>query len=362
MQAFFSWLLRIDRPDEDTRRRGRTVVILALSLMVLAAAFVPVVLFQAQVDPKVFALLGVPILLYAVVVALARRGLVAFAGLLFIAIEIISILGSILSTGQVSYTPFFLALAVLAASLTLRPWQIWPVLAITIGGLIVVALLLPQNPFADPTSIQFVLGSMLLLGVTAVMSFLGAKTTSNALSAARQARAEAETYAQALSHTNAELETAIADRTAALQSALAEVQARADAQDRLLAELDQQRRAMRELSVPVIPISAQTLIMPLVGELDTARLAQIQEQALQALQRTAARYLVLDITGVPVVDTQVAQGLVAVVEAARLLGAQVIMVGIRPEVAQSIVGLGLSFQGMRTAADLQSALGQLVLN
>lgn len=123
-----------------------------------------------------------------------------------------------------------------------------------------------------------------------------------------------------------------------------------------LAIIQQQRDAIRELSVPVLPINRNTLVMPLVGALDTTRLMQVQEQALGRLAATRARRLLLDVTGVPVIDTQVAQGLIRVVQAARLLGAQVILVGIRPEVAQSIVGLGVQLTGIRTFSDLQSAL------
>jgi rsbT co-antagonist protein RsbR len=115
---------------------------------------------------------------------------------------------------------------------------------------------------------------------------------------------------------------------------------------------------IKDLAVPVIPISATTLVMPLVGALDTTRLRQVQEQSLQALNRTSARTLIFDITGVPVVDSQVAQGLLMTVRAARLLGAQVTLVGIRPEVAQSIVGLGLDLSDVSTFSDLQSALSR----
>lgn len=99
-----------------------------------------------------------------------------------------------------------------------------------------------------------------------------------------------------------------------------------------------------------------TLVMPLVGALDSARLAQVEEQALERLEASRARRLLLDITGVPSVDAQVAQGLVRVVQAARLLGARATLVGIRPEVAQSIVNLGLDLSHIHTESDLQSAL------
>jgi anti-anti-sigma regulatory factor len=152
------------------------------------------------------------------------------------------------------------------------------------------------------------------------------------------------------------LETTVAERTSALQTALDDVHTRAEEQARLLNEIEDQRATIQDLSVPVIPVSATTLVMPLVGALDSTRLQQLQNQCLHALEQRSARTLVLDITGVPIVDSQVAQGLLMTVRAARLLGADVALVGIRPEVAQSIVGLGIELRDVRTFSDLQSAL------
>jgi rsbT co-antagonist protein RsbR len=156
----------------------------------------------------------------------------------------------------------------------------------------------------------------------------------------------------------ASLEAQVVERTAALQSALAEVESRATEQARLLDENQQQRTTIMEISVPVLPISVDTLVMPLIGTMDSSRLRQLHQQALHALEQSSARRLLLDITGVPVVDSQVAQGLIVTVNAGRLLGAEVMLVGIRPEVAQAIVGLGLNLSGIRTFSDLQTALQQ----
>jgi rsbT co-antagonist protein RsbR len=123
-----------------------------------------------------------------------------------------------------------------------------------------------------------------------------------------------------------------------------------------LAQIEEQRAAIREMSVPVLPLTKTTLVMPLVGALDSARLHLLQDQALRAISQSAARCLLLDITGVPVVDTHVAQELLKVVRAARLLGAEVVLVGIRPEVAQSIVGLGLQLGEVVTQGTLQSGI------
>ncbi|NTV62599.1 MAG: STAS domain-containing protein [Oscillochloris sp.] len=155
------------------------------------------------------------------------------------------------------------------------------------------------------------------------------------------------------------LEVMVGERTTALETALGDLRQQAEQQARLIAENAQQRDYIREMSVPVMPISDNTLVMPLVGALDTARLIDIQQQALGQLEASRARHLLIDITGVPVVDTQVAQGLIRVVHAARLLGAYVTLVGIRPEVAQSIVGLGIDLRDIRTHSTLQSALGQV---
>lgn len=123
-----------------------------------------------------------------------------------------------------------------------------------------------------------------------------------------------------------------------------------------LATIEAQRDLMREMSVPVLPVNRDTLVMPLVGALDEERLAQIQDQALNRIEATRARRLLLDITGVPMVDTRIAQGLIQVVQAARMLGSEVTLVGIRPEVAQSIVGLGVNLGGIRVHRDLHGAL------
>lgn len=153
-----------------------------------------------------------------------------------------------------------------------------------------------------------------------------------------------------------DLEQQIAARTSALEQALADVRTRADAQTHLLEEVAQQRAVIRELSVPVIPVNQRTLVMPLVGAFDAARLHDVQEQALRAIERVGAKLLVLDITGVPLVDSHVAQGILTVVQATQLLGAETVLVGIRPEVAQTMVGLGLAMPGLRTASSLQDVL------
>jgi rsbT co-antagonist protein RsbR len=166
----------------------------------------------------------------------------------------------------------------------------------------------------------------------------------------------------ALEQARADLEGQVAMRTADLRGVLADVQARAEAQAQLLDENTQQRNAIREMSVPILPVSAEAIVIPLIGALDSHRLRIIQEQALQAISQSSARYVLLDITGVSVVDTQVAQGLMSVVQAARLLGAEVILVGVRPEVAQTVVSLGMDLSGVPTRQSLREGIAYTTTN
>jgi rsbT co-antagonist protein RsbR len=127
-----------------------------------------------------------------------------------------------------------------------------------------------------------------------------------------------------------------------------------------LATIDAQRDVIREMSVPVLPLSQSALVLPLVGALDSERLGLVQEQALHSIEQMSARFLILDITGVPIVDTAVAQGLIQVVQAARLLGSEVVLVGIRPEVAQAVVGLGIHLSDIVTRSTLQSGIAYVL--
>jgi rsbT co-antagonist protein RsbR len=120
--------------------------------------------------------------------------------------------------------------------------------------------------------------------------------------------------------------------------------------------IDAQKAAIRELSTPLIPLSDNLIVMPLVGTLDSARAQQVMETLLQGVQNTDAEFVILDITGVSVVDTQVANVLIQAANAVRLLGAQVIITGIRPDVAQTLVYLGTNLRGIITRSTLQRGI------
>jgi DNA-binding LacI/PurR family transcriptional regulator/anti-anti-sigma regulatory factor len=117
---------------------------------------------------------------------------------------------------------------------------------------------------------------------------------------------------------------------------------------------------VRELGSPVIPLLPEVLLIPLVGVIDSLRAQQIIEAVLQGVSSHQATTVLLDISGVPLVDTQVAHALIQATRAAGLLGARVILIGVRPEIAQSIVGLGISIHQFATQPTLAAAVQALL--
>jgi anti-anti-sigma factor len=120
--------------------------------------------------------------------------------------------------------------------------------------------------------------------------------------------------------------------------------------------INSQRSVIRELSSPIVPISEGALVLPLIGAIDSTRAQQITETLLEAIGEQRADTVIVDITGIPVVDTRVAHHLLQAAQAARLLGAQVILVGITPEVAQTIVQLGINMSSILTYSTLREGL------
>ena len=120
--------------------------------------------------------------------------------------------------------------------------------------------------------------------------------------------------------------------------------------------VQRQQQEMLELSTPVVKLWDGILALPMIGTLDSARTQLVMESLLQRIVETGSQLAIIDITGVPVVDTLVAQYLLKTVTAARLMGAECIISGIRPQIAQTIVHLGVDLTGVSTKASLADAL------
>ncbi len=120
--------------------------------------------------------------------------------------------------------------------------------------------------------------------------------------------------------------------------------------------LEAQRAAIRELSTPVIQVWEGILVLPIVGTVDSDRARQIMESLLTRIVETQSEIVILDITGVPMVDTAVANHLIMTVQAAKMLGARSIVTGLSPRIAQTIVELGVDLGGIATCANLRAGL------
>ena len=118
----------------------------------------------------------------------------------------------------------------------------------------------------------------------------------------------------------------------------------------------QQQEAIRELSTPVLQVRERLLILPIIGVIDAQRARQIMEQLLRGIRTNRAKVVVIDITGVAAMDATVANHLVQTVEASRLLGAIVIVTGLSPEIAQTLVNIGVDLGKMNTVGDLQGGI------
>ncbi|MGB9752301.1 PAS domain-containing protein [Roseiflexus castenholzii] len=132
-----------------------------------------------------------------------------------------------------------------------------------------------------------------------------------------------------------------------------------ESREQLRATVEEQERliqAIREMSTPVVPIYDEIIVLPLVGSIDSRRSAQIMEALLSGIQHYAAEIAIIDITGVSVVDTSVANHLIQTTRAASLLGAHCVLVGISAEVAQAMVHLGIDLSTVVTRSNLQAGI------
>ncbi|MET0650037.1 MAG: response regulator [Pyrinomonadaceae bacterium] len=176
--------------------------------------------------------------------------------------------------------------------------------------------------------------------------------------------AERRKAEEALRQIHEELELRVERRTAQLARANAELEEqsaerlRADHEKTLLQEevIRMQAAMLEELSTPLIPLSDGVVIMPLVGTIDSKRAEQVLAVIAQGVVARGARIAIIDITGVPTVDTHVASVLIRAAQAVRLLGAEVVLTGIRSKVARSLVELGVELGGLNTRSNLQAGI------
>jgi PAS domain S-box-containing protein len=138
---------------------------------------------------------------------------------------------------------------------------------------------------------------------------------------------------------------------------ITELKAAEEERERLQQEIiEAQKRAIQELSTPVIPIMDNIIVMPLVGSIDTMRAKDIMRTLLAGIRENKAKVVILDITGVPIMDSGVANHLNKTIQAARLKGAYTVVTGISDAVAETIIDLGIDWSQVDTLSDLQTGL------
>ncbi|NTW03726.1 MAG: STAS domain-containing protein [Oscillochloris sp.] len=295
-------------------------------------------------------------LLMGMTIWLTRRGLVDGAGWLLISAMFATLMAPIFLQSDNTLVLIYLTIPVLVSGLILRPWQVWMVALVALLVILGRVSVIPVNEIAREADRGIIINTTIALVILGAVSQLGSYNVLLSFRAVALARDVAENAAAQLAYANSQLERQVQARTIELQQAFDAVQAQSNERQALLDQLAEQQEIIREMSVPVLPVGPRTLVMPLIGALDTRRLHELQLQALAAIEGSDARTLLIDLTGVPVVDTQVAQGLIRTIQAVRLLGAHPVLIGIRPEVAQSIVSLGIDLSNVRTVASLASAL------
>lgn len=227
---------------------------------------------------------------------------------------------------------------------------------ISILTLALKSIMAPLTAMAAPTSdltlITIAVFVLVIIVTVTILALFGP--------ALRQALLAALAREHDLEQLRDSLEKMVAERTSSLHQALTTVEKREAEMRQTLDELRASQELVRELSAPIIPILPGVLIAPLVGAIDSARADILTMNVLQMIERQRARAVIFDVTGVPIVDTQVARIFIHAATSAQLLGAQTMLVGIRPEVAQTLVGLGVTLDQFIIYADLQQAITTLI--
>jgi rsbT co-antagonist protein RsbR len=241
----------------------------------------------------------------------------------------------------------FLCIPILFASVLLSSLIVIP---ITLLNLLVIGV--ATRGVLDPT----MLSAAMFMILVAVIAYMSAWSMERAQQSVQSAGAALEQANQALHVTNQELEDRVVQRTQALHEREVTLEQALSQQQQMIAELQRSQATIQQLSAPILPVAQGILVAPLIGMIDGQRIASLIQQILQSVEKEQARYLILDVTGMPIIDTEVAQVLMHVTQSVRLLGGRVILTGIRPEVAQTLVGLGINLNSMLTRNTLEGGI------
>jgi rsbT co-antagonist protein RsbR len=355
------FLIASTDPIERRQAPALQTILIAISVAALVALIVFLAVLGVNPTSGVPAGGAVLVMLASLAgVAALRRGYFRLAVLVPSAGLIMAVFFVTVIYGYPAATPFFLV-TFIPVILTGLLIETRPLLLIAAASALITAVIFLVNPVIAPfTTVVRPPGDLTIVAVALFLLVLFVVTTIIAVfgPVLRQSLTAALARERELEQLRHSLEATVNERTAGLQEALRTVEQREAQLQQALADLQASQATIRELSAPVLPVLPGVLIAPLVGAIDESRATVFVANVLRAVERERAQQVIFDVTGVPLIDTQVARMILQAADAVRLLGAQVILVGIRPEVAQTVVGLGVALD-MKTYADLQLAIHAL---
>jgi rsbT co-antagonist protein RsbR len=278
---------------------------------------------------------------------LLRRGSLRAAGITIVLV-ILAVTGAAMALygrSHIQFTLPTLAIPVVLAGMLLGRRTLWLTAALAVAIVAVTSLGMVYAPqwfgtlrVPEAHPLVFTAGFALVIVILTLILDRFGGLLRQALEQAHAREAELETL-------RASLERTVAERTAVLQQKVDELRTAHD--------------TVRMLSVPALPVLPGVLVLPLIGAFDSRRIADLRHTALNAVEQRRAKSVIFDVTGIPSMDTHTAQALLQTAAAVRLLGAQPWLVGLRAEVAQTIVELGIDLRAFRTSASLESAISTL---
>lgn len=365
LNRFRSWLANISLEDPIERRQAPIVQIVLIALLIMPLFGLPFTLLTARAEGGLLFAFAryLPVLICTAAGLALLRGGRFQAAILLVTLGLLMVITlSLAATGFARSDTGLLAfmLPLTLAGLLGGRRVLLSIAALTIVSVISLRLLEWSGsslvgflvPAGEPTTL--LVGSFVMSTILLTVFF---ERFGNSLRVALHTALAREQELEKIRDTQA---ATIDARTASLQEALQAVEQRETHLRHALEELRASQQTVREMSAPVVPVLRGVLVAPLVGALDADRARELTQNVLGAVTEQNARYVIFDITGVPVVDTQVAQVLLQTTAAVKLLGARAMLVGIRPEVAQTIISLGLDMGALTTYPDLQEAIAWLM--
>jgi rsbT co-antagonist protein RsbR len=355
-------LIASNLEDRDEARRARLLNVLVLSfllgMILFSATGLALWLWGEDVPAMLF--VGTPVivvLILSTAYALNRSGRLQWAVWVFLGLLNVMLLGLLLVLGHRSAMPMFIPISVLAAAVLTHQRVAFPLAVVWI--VIYSAVVLSEvngwhEPLMFPVDQPFppqmlIIGRILAMGLMGVLAWLAAGNLIEAINDARRNLERAQLNEADLERARQSLTQQVRERTRDLENALVDVQESMLEQSALL-------KALRAQTIPVVPLFRQVIAVPVIGMLDAARVELLLSSLLEGIEQYDARLVLLDITGVPVVDEAAAQGLAEVIGGARLLGAECVIVGVNPEIAGKLVDLDVDLSWLTSRGDMEAGL------